>query len=67
MKKEILCLSCRKSDLSKNTIGINKKILGRDIKSFYCMDCLSDYLDISVEELEDKIQEFKDDGCKLFS
>ena len=61
------CLACGKANLNKDTIGINKKMLGTDIKSFYCMDCLADYLECTVDDLLDKIEEFKDEGCKLFS
>ena len=64
MKKE--CLACRKPDLDKDTIGINKKMLGNNIKVFYCMDCLADYLGCTVEDLLEKIEEFKDEGCALF-
>lgn len=64
MKKE--CIACRKPDLSKDTIGINKKMLGANIKTFYCMDCLADYLGCTVEDLLEKIEEFKDEGCILF-
>ncbi len=60
------CIACFEKNLSKNTIGINKKLLGTDIKSFYCMSCLANYLNTSVEELMDKIEEFKDAGCDLF-
>ena len=64
MKKE--GIACRKRNLDKDTIGINKKMLGTDIKSFYCMDCLADYLGCTVEELLEKIEEFKEEGCTLF-
>ena len=64
MKKE--CVACRKPDLDKDTIGINKKMLGSDIKAFYCMDCLADYLGCTVDDLLEKIEEFKDEGCTLF-
>ena len=64
MKNE--CISCGKTDLNKNTIGINKKLLGENILNYYCMDCLADYLECTVEELFDKIEEFKNEGCKLF-
>lgn len=63
---KIECVSCGKTDLNKDTIGINKKLLGKNIKNFYCMDCLASYLDTSVEELLEKIEEFKEEGCKLF-
>ncbi len=60
------CLACRKTPLDKDTVGINKKMLGKEVKSFYCMDCLADYLGCSVEDLLDKIEEFKEEGCTLF-
>lgn len=41
-------------------------MLGNGIKTFYCMDCLADYLGTTTEELMEKIEEFKDEGCKLF-
>ena len=55
-----------KKNLDKNTIGINKKLLGEDIENFYCMNCLAEYLGCTVEELLEKIEEFKEEGCKLF-
>lgn len=64
---DVECLACGKANLNKDTIGINKKMLGTDIKSFYCMDCLADYLECTVDDLVEKIEEFKDEGCKLFS
>ena len=60
------CISCGKIYLDKDTIGINKKLLGNDINNFYCMDCLAEYLSVTVEDLLDKIEEFKEQGCKLF-
>lgn len=30
------------------------------------LDCLAEYLDCTVQELLDKIEEFKEEGCKLF-
>ena len=63
---KIDCIICGKNNLNKNTIGINKKLLGEDMENFYCMDCLAEYLGSTVEELLDKIEEFKEEGCKLF-
>lgn len=65
MKKEE-CIACGKKPLSKDEIGINKKLLGKDIDSYYCIDCLADYLECTTEELFDKIEEFKAEGCELF-
>ena len=61
-----LCVSCGKVIAQKNEIGINKKLLGENTNVFYCIDCLADYLEVTVQELEDKIEEFKAEGCKLF-
>ena len=60
------CVSCGKQNLDKDTVGINKKLLGEDIANFYCLDCLADYLECTVDELLDKIEEFKSEGCTLF-
>lgn len=65
-KKKLSCASCSLSDLSKNTVGINQKLLGEDITIHYCMECLASYLDVTVLELEEKIEEFKNEGCTLF-
>lgn len=64
--KKIDCISCGRKDLDKNTIGLNKKLLGKDISNYYCMNCLAGYLDCTVDDLKDKIEEFKDEGCTLF-
>ena len=63
---KIDCVICGKEHLEKDTIGINKKMLGEHIDNFYCMDCLAEYLGYTVQELLDKIEEFKEEGCKLF-
>ena len=60
------CYVCKKPIIAKNEIGLNKKLLGRKIIKFYCYDCLSEQLEITVEELIDKIEDFKSQGCTLF-
>lgn len=63
---KIDCIMCGKSNLDKDTIGINKKLLGKEIQNFYCMECLAEYLECTVQDLLDKIEEFKEEGCTLF-
>ena len=60
------CVICGRQELDRDTIGINQKLLGRKIDNYYCMECLADYLECTVEELQEKIEEFKADGCGLF-
>lgn len=60
------CISCGKADLSKDEIGITKKLIREDAVNFYCLNCLATYLDVSAQDIIDKIEEFKDEGCTLF-
>ena len=61
------CYVCGKEPISKDEIGLTKKIIDKKTKTFYCLDCLADYLEVTVEELQAKIEEFKDEGCTLFN
>jgi biotin operon repressor len=60
------CVACGKENLTKNTVAINMKLLGENTDTFYCMNCLAEYLEVTVEDILDKIEEFKEQGCKLF-
>lgn len=62
----INCYACNKEDLSKDEIGITKKLLGKSEKKMYCLSCLANQLEVTEEELLDKIEEFKEEGCTLF-
>lgn len=66
--KEKNCSFCEKM-LSKDEIALNKKILENLAKKniYRCLDCLADYLECDKDELLDKIEEFKAEGCKLFN
>jgi biotin operon repressor len=60
------CRNCEKTSLSKDEIGINKKMFGAKIKEFFCMSCLAEYLDVSEEDLLARIEEYKNQGCTAF-
>ncbi len=60
------CYVCGKKELEKDEIGLTKKLLGKDVKTMYCLVCLAEYLEVTEEELLDKIEEFKNEGCTLF-
>lgn len=60
------CYVCGKENLSKNEIGLTKKLIGKKTDRYYCLSCLADQLEVTREELLDKIEEFKDEGCSLF-
>lgn len=61
------CRICGKTPLTKNETGLTKKLLNPEAREFFCMECLADYLEVTLEELNDKIEDFKQEGCKLFS
>ena len=65
-KKNFACVDCGKTPLSKNEIGITKKLLGAKSENFYCLECLANFLEVEQQEILDKIEDFKNDGCKLF-
>jgi DNA-directed RNA polymerase subunit RPC12/RpoP len=63
--KRAKCLICG-TELNKIAVGLNKKLLRLDAKQYYCLTCLADYLDATIEELIAKAEEFKEQGCKQF-
>ena len=66
MKKMYKCVSCGKEGLSKDEVGLTKKLISKETTTFYCIECLADYLGVTTEDLQDKIEEFKEEGCTLF-
>lgn len=62
----IKCVACGKTSLSKNEVGITKKLLGMKSKEFYCLECLANFLEVEPQDIAEKIAEFKEGGCKLF-
>ena len=60
------CYACGKDNISKNEIGLTKKLIGRDTWHFFCLDCLAIQFEVDTEILLEKIEEFKAQGCILF-
>jgi len=60
------CYDCAKENLSKNEIGLSKKLLGRSVVHYFCLDCLAGQLEVDTEFLLVKVEEFKEQGCILF-
>lgn len=65
MRKTVKCKYCGEI-LKKDWIALNKKLIDRNTKKFMCLECMADTFDCSVEDLEDKIEDFKNEGCELF-
>lgn len=60
------CYVCGKNPLSKDEIGLTKKLIDKKTVNFFCLACLAEQLEVEQEELEAKIEEFKEEGCTLF-
>lgn len=58
--------TCNKTPLSRNEIGLVKKLIDKKSDKFYCLGCLAEMLEVTEDELIEKIEEFKDEGCTLF-
>jgi predicted nucleic-acid-binding Zn-ribbon protein len=60
------CYVCGKTPLTKDEIGLTKKLIDKKTTNFYCLSCLAEYFEVEVDELLAKIEEFKNEGCTLF-
>lgn len=52
--------------LKKDEVALCKKLIGLDTEDYFCIGCLAEYLECTKNDLEIKIQEFKEQGCTLF-
>jgi len=63
---EACCFICGRGNLTKDEIGLNKKLISREIKRFFCIECMAEHFEVDVVFLEEKADEFKKQGCTLF-
>ena len=59
------CIKCGK-DLTKDDIGLHKKLVNRGDEECMCVLCLAEHFEVSEAFLRKKIEEFKKIGCTLF-
>lgn len=63
---KINCEVCGRDNIEKDVIALNKKLFNKNVKKFYCIKCMAENLEVTEEDLLDKIEEFKEEGCTLF-
>ncbi len=63
--KKTICCDCGKA-LKKDEVALTRKLIDPDAEDFYCLDCMAEYIGCTVEDLKEKIVEFKEQGCTLF-
>ena len=65
MSRAKLCCDCG-NKLKKDEIALTRKLIDVDTEDFYCLGCLAEFIGCSQQDLKEKIQEFKEQGCTLF-
>lgn len=60
-----VCMQSGKK-LTPNEIGAHKKFINRGSTTFLCRICLAGELDVPPELIDEKIEEYKRQGCTLF-
>lgn len=64
--KQINCAYCDKEKLSKDEIGLNKKLIHRKIERMSCLTCMAKHFEMTEEDLKEMIERLKRQGCALF-
>lgn len=59
------CMQCGR-ELTHNEIGAHRKFINRGAAEFYCRECLAAHLGVTPERIDEKIRQFKQQGCTLF-
>ena len=59
------CIRCG-VPLCLDDIGASRKFLGRAVREFMCRECLSRELRVPRQLIDQKIQQFREEGCTLF-
>jgi len=60
------CYNCSRP-VVKDVIALNKKMLGHQTNRVLCLTCLAEFLGCTEDDLRNKIEELKEQGCALFA
>ena len=61
----LTCITCGRP-LEKDEVALTKKLIYRGATQYLCIDCLAKKFEVTREDLEKKIEEFRQLGCTLF-
>ena len=59
------CIRC-KAAISKDEIGLTKKLINRGCTEYQCYTCLAAHFRVSEDLLKEKVEQFREMGCMLF-
>ena len=60
------CAGCGR-ELTRDEIGMTRKLISRAAAQFLCWNCLSDKFGCSVDKLIDMKEHYRREGCMLFN
>lgn len=60
------CVECGKNVRQNDVLAMNMKYHGRNVTDFKCKKCLMKELNMSKEDWDKKVEDFKNQGCSLF-
>ena len=60
------CIRCG-APLTKDEIGLTKKLINRGCTEFLCYHCLAEHFQVTEDVLHQKVEEFRAMGCTLFA
>ena len=60
------CSDCGKNIRQNDVLAMNMKMYGRNTTEFKCKKCLIKDLNMSKGEWDEKVEDFKAQGCVLF-
>ncbi len=63
---ENICCKCGKAPLSEDEYGLTKKLIDKNAVDFFCIGCMADIFEVSVDELQTKAKEFREADCIFF-
>lgn len=61
-----VCMVCSRV-LVPDEIALTRKLINRGAAEFMCLSCLAAHFDVSESILSEKIRQFREMGCTLFS
>lgn len=61
-----LCKQCGR-ELTSDEIGLHKKMINRGATEFLCLSCLAAFYHCGEDLLLRKIEQFREQGCMLFT
>ena len=60
------CVACGKERLTRDEIGLTRKLVNRGAAECFCLRCLAERFRVTEEQLLELARAFRENGCTLF-